>query len=53
MCLTTNFKHTGNKIRIHKIRKKKTEKRKLAVTGIIEFIWVENGKKFKHRNLKK
>lgn len=38
--------------RIHKIRKWKIKTDLNAVTGTIEFIWIENGKKFKHRNLK-
>lgn len=39
--------------RIHKIIKWKLKTDLNAGTGAIEFIWTENGKMFKHRNLKK
>lgn len=39
--------------RVHKIIKWKLKTDLNAGTGTIEFIWAENGKKFKHRNLKK
>lgn len=52
MCLKTNFKLTENKT-IHKIKKWKIKTALNAVTGTIEFIWIENAKKFRHRNLKK
>lgn len=39
--------------RIHKIIKWKLKTDLNGGTGTTEFIWTENGKKFKHRNLKK
>lgn len=36
---------------MHKIRKRKIKVDLGSVIGTIEFIWHDNGKRFKHRNL--